>query len=216
MSILFRKKIIKNGKTKTGKQKFYCKSCNKHLIDFYTYKAYDSNLSHNLCALLKEGCGVRNIARLLKISTNTFYRKLSAISQNISLPMLLSNRIYEVGEMRIFIKRKESLYWIVLAYERESKRVVRYAIGRRNLSTIRMVIDSLALSKARKIYTDKLNLYKNLIPHDIHNSIQYGTNRIERVNLTFRARLKCLQRRSISFPKTIFILSMILKIFCFG
>ncbi len=165
------KNLIKNGKTKTGKQKLYCKSCSKYLLNFYTNKAYDPHLSHNLCALIKEVCGVRNIARLLKISTNTFYRRLSAISENISLPMLLSNRIYEVDEMRIFIKRKERLYWIVLAYERESKKVVRYAIGRRNLSTIRMVTDSLVLSKTRKIYTDKLNLYKSLIPPDIHNSI---------------------------------------------
>ncbi|MBL7788510.1 MAG: IS1 family transposase [Chitinophagales bacterium] len=59
------KSLIKNGKTKTGKQKFYCKSCGKYLLNFYTYKAYDPYLSHNVCALIKEGCGVRNIARLL-------------------------------------------------------------------------------------------------------------------------------------------------------
>lgn len=97
--------------------------------------------------------------------------------------------------MRIFIKRKERLYWIVLAYDRESKTIVRYAIGRRNLSTIRMVTDSLVLSKAHKIYTDKSNLYKSALPTELHSTLRYGTNRIERANLTLRSRLKCLQHR---------------------
>ena len=45
------------------------------------------------------------------------------------------------------------------ALDRESKTVVSFNVGRRTNKTLKHVIKSLELSKARKIYTDKLKNY---------------------------------------------------------
>ncbi|WP_449452192.1 IS1/IS1595 family N-terminal zinc-binding domain-containing protein [Taibaiella koreensis] len=47
--------IIKNSFTKTQKQQYYCKSCRRRFIAFYSYKACRKSTSSNITRLLKEG-----------------------------------------------------------------------------------------------------------------------------------------------------------------
>ncbi|KAF2518092.1 transposase, partial [Flavobacterium salilacus subsp. salilacus] len=131
-------------------------------------------------------------------------------------PIIKRDKIYEVDEMRTFIQRKSKLIWIVYALERTSKNVISFCVGKRTNKTLHAVIKTLELSKAKKIYTDGLRNYKSLIPIDLHAVKPFGTNRIERKNLTLRIHLKRLNRRTICFSRSLLVLNAVLKIYFWG
>ena len=209
-------RIIKNGRTKTQKQQYFCKKCYKRFLDFYTYQAYRSGIDNDIIALTKEGTGIRSIARLLKISPTTLLARIIAIAKKIVQPSIPEGKIYQVDEMRTYVKRKDKLIWIVYALEKQTKNVVSFNIGRRTNQTLKKVITSLELSEARKIITDKLKNYKFLIRPEIHSTKFRGINHIERKNLTLRTHLKRLNRKTICFSKSLVILNAILKIYFWG
>lgn len=88
-------------------------------------------------------------------------------------------KIYEVDEMRSFLKRKDKLIWIVYAHERATKKVVAFNVGRRTNNTLSKVINTVMLSNPLPIYTDKLKHYKYLIEQKIHKTDRFDTNYIE-------------------------------------
>ncbi len=135
--------IIRNGKTRTGKQQLRCKSCSKNFVDYYTYNAYDSSINWNIVALLKEGVGIRGTARLLGISHTTVIKRIKALVAQVQEPVLSVGKEYEVDELCTFVSYKDHLVWVVLALQRDTLRVVRFAIGRRTKRTLGKVTDTL-------------------------------------------------------------------------
>lgn len=180
------------------------------------YKAYKKNTNRSIIRLLKEGVGIRGIARLLSISTTTVIRRILRIAKCFRFPPIVKGRTYEVDEIRTFIKRKKKLIWIVYALERTTKQIVSFNIGPRTNNTLKTVINTLELSEARRIYTDKLVNYRHLIKSSIHKTNNYGTNHIERHNLTLRTHLKRLNRKTICFSRSAAMLSTSLMIYFFG
>ncbi len=208
--------LIKFGKSNQGKQRYKCWKCNKTRVKNYTYSAYNNNINRQIILLTKEGLGIKNTARVLKISTTTLLKRILLIAREIKQPAMNFGKIYEVDEMRTFVKRKDKLIWIVYALERATKKVVSFNVGRRTNNTLSKVIDSVVLSSPLVIYTDKLKHYKYLIDQTIHKTNRFGTNHIERKNLTLRTHLKRLNRRTICHSKSIMILSAILSIYFWG
>ena len=121
--------LIKHGKSSAKKTRYRCKSCKKTQVENYTYKAYSSDLNQDIVSLTKEGTGIRSTARILEISTNTLLSRLIIIAKNIKQPEIVKRRIFQVDEMRTFIKRKAKLIWIVYALDQKSKNVVCYNVG---------------------------------------------------------------------------------------
>jgi IS1 family transposase/transposase-like protein len=208
--------LVKNGKTKTGKQRFSCKKCNKRFIINYAYNACKPNINQQIILFTKEGLGIRSTARVLKISATTLLKRIVTIGQNIVQPPIAQGKCYEVDEMRTYIGKKSLLRWIVYALDRESKEVVSFNVGRRTNKTLKRVIKSLELSKARKIYTDKLKNYRYLIAKKLHNTSVHSTNHIERHNLSIRTHLKRLNRKTICFSRSLMVLLAVLKIYFWG
>jgi insertion element IS1 protein InsB len=64
------------------------------------------------------------------------------------------------------------------------------------------LISKLIESKAKKIYTDGLNIYPTLIPKSIHSVYAKCTNRIERLNLTMRTHIRRLSRKTLCFSRS--------------
>ncbi len=108
------------------------------------------------------------------------------------------------------------MIWIVSAYCRETKSIVRVHVGSRTNKTLNRVLDSLKLATAKKIYTDKLKQYRFLITKKMHSTQARATNHVERMHLNFRTHLKRLNRRSICFSRSAFMLISILKIYLWG
>lgn len=115
--------------------------------------------------------------------------------------------------MRFFLRKKSNPKWLVYAIDKNTKQVANFYIGRRNNSTLSSIVKTLINARATKIYTDQLINYKYLIPKEIHLTKKYGTNGIERKNLSIRTNLKRLSRRTICFSKNRVILISILKIY---
>ena len=103
--------------------------------------------------------------------------------------------------------------WIVYALERKTKKVVSFKVGARNNNTLNAVLITLKLAKAKAIFTDGLKHYKYLIDKSIHAVKRFGTNHIERKNLSLRTHLKRLNRKTICFSRSNVILIAVLKIY---
>lgn len=207
------KELVKNGFTKNKKQQYYCKSCTKRFIDYYTYNAYQPNLNRQIVVLTKEGLGIRSTARVLQISATTLLKRILSIAGSIPRPVISKGKVYEVDELRTFIGSKKRLVWVAYALERKSKKVVSFYVGARTNKTLRIVLKSLQLSEAKRIYTDGLPNYLYIIERNLHKVTRFGTNHIERFNLNLRTHLKRLNRRTICFSRNLSIISAVLKIY---
>jgi insertion element IS1 protein InsB len=206
-------KVVKNGRTKNNKQQYYCKICNYRFIENYTYQAYNSDINKSIILLTKEGLGIRSTARILKISTTTLLKRIVSIARKINQPIISKGKTYEVDEMCTYIGSKRNFIWLVYALDKNSKTVVSFNVGKRTNKTLSRVLDTLKLSEAKKIFTDKLKNYRYLLDEKMHSVKRFGTNHIERNNLTLRTHLKRLNRRTICFSKSLLIFTAVLKIY---
>jgi insertion element IS1 protein InsB len=185
----------KAGRYINDHQRYQCSSCRTYQKAMYIYQGCKALVNEQIVILNNEGCGIRSISRILKISINKVLHAIRKLGQEKSNELVFLHREYELDEMRTYVKNKNNLYWIVYAIDRETKRVVDFRVGKRNNKTLKQVIDTLLLSNAKKIYTDKLKNYGYLIPKALHDTKKYAINRIERKNLSVRTHLKRLSRR---------------------
>ena len=61
--------------------------------------------------------GIRSIARVLCISTTTLLKRILLIAKGVQSPPIYSGQIYEVDEMRTFLRHKGKVIWIVYALD---------------------------------------------------------------------------------------------------
>ncbi|GEN74251.1 hypothetical protein CLA01_43230 [Chryseobacterium lathyri] len=118
----------------------------------------------------------------IKISTTTLHKRIVAIANSISEPLIPYYQTYELDEMRVCIRKKSNVMWLVYAINKSTKEIAGFYIGRRNNKTLNAVIKTLINSKTKKIYTDKLRNYQYLIPKEIHSTkkIRNQRNRKEK------------------------------------
>jgi len=192
---------IKKGK-RNGKQRYHCKACNKNFQNNYSYRAYANSIDSMLIKLLKEGCGMRGIARILEISCGTVLSRMLKLAKRVKpLRFQRSGCKFEVDELFVKIANGRLQNYVTYAIERESRNVIGFVVGGRSKENLAPLINNLLLFMPKKIHTDKLNSYKSLIPCEIHSTVRYRTNRIERKNLTLRTHIKRLARKTICYTK---------------
>ena len=160
-----------------------------------------------------EGCGIRSISRLLNISACTVLSRIKIIADGIKKPSISTGKIYEVDELKTYIKNKNKECWVIYALDKESRQVVDLKVGRRTKKNLKRVADTLLLAKCKQVYTDGLDIYRQIIPSAIHKVKRYGTNKIERKNLSLRTHLKRLNRKTICYSKSLLMLEACLKIY---
>ena len=204
----------KAGHQKNGTQKMYCTSCRKYQQAGYRYNAARGRLNKMIAVLVCESVSIRGIARVLEISTGTVISKIKSIALSIEKPPIpLSSKAFEVDEMMTYIRKKKNQYCVAYALCSSTKRVIDFVVGKRNKRTLRMLVNTLLLSNAEYIKTDKFNIYQSLIPKGMHITTAYQTNHIERKNLSIRTHLKRLSRKTICFSKSSAMLQACLKIY---
>jgi insertion element IS1 protein InsB len=203
---------IKFGKAGAS-QRYRCKSCRKIQLDAYVKHAYEASVNSNIAAHVKEGCGIGGIARLLSISAGTVITRIKTIAGNIKKPAIATCRTYEVDELKTYIKKKTNDYWVIHAFDKESRQVVDFKVGKRTKKNIKRVTDTLLLAECKQIHTDGLDIYGFVIPKNVRRVKRYGTNRIERKNLSLRTHLKRLNRKTICYSKSLLMLEACLKIY---
>jgi len=180
----------------------------------YVYRSYCVS-DQQIVLLTKEGCGIKSTSRILNISPITVINRLLKIGNTLirKTPVLVGG-VYEVDELFTYLGNKKNRICIAYSIDQATKEVIDIAVGKRNKTNLYKIISTLLLSKAKKIVTDKLNLYATLIPHEIHSTKHRGINRIERMNLNLRTHLKRLNRKTICYSKSLAVLLAIVKIYC--
>jgi insertion element IS1 protein InsB len=110
--------------------------------------------------LLKEGCGIRSISRILKISTNTVQNRILRTSKQLQKPVICFGNSYEVDELCTFIGSKSNRYWVAYALRKNDKAVVDFRVGKRTNKTLKPIIETLTISLAKTIL--KVIKFKNV------------------------------------------------------
>jgi insertion element IS1 protein InsB len=211
---------VKNG-IKNKIQTYKCKVCKMYFRLNYRRKFSNYNkLIDKIVKLHKESVGIRGIGRLLEISPQTVIRFMRRKSDEILLELrkreITYNSTWEVDELHTFYKNKNQECWIAYALNHKTKEIIDFVVGSRSKAVIAPLINNLLLSNPTQIRTDKLLLYKYLIPISIHKTVVRCTNYIERKNLTLRNHIKRLNRKTLSFSKSLDMISVSMRLYFFG
>jgi len=91
-------------------QRYKCKACHKKFQLDFAYKAYAITINDSIVLLLKEGCGIRSIARILGISNNTVLARIISIGKTVKAKSLLQKGCsYEMDEIWTFVGNKANV-----------------------------------------------------------------------------------------------------------
>ena len=195
--------VKKNGTTANNKQRYRCKDCRRQFITSYSYRACQVAVRALVLPMTMNGSGIRDISRVLQISTNTVLKLIRKAAQRTAEP-IVPKRIasLEMDEFWSFVGKKKRQRWTWLAFDRHPKQVAAYQNGRRTDRSCAALLGKLGNSRVTRFHTDKWKSYTKLLPAKRHSIGKEGTRHIERHNLNFRTHLKRLQRRTICFSKS--------------
>lgn len=206
-------RCIKKG-SRNCRQIYRCLSCSRYQRAEYKSNNYSRLEQKVVAKLTKEGLSIRSIARFLEIPKSSVGRLLLQAGNEVETPTYNEkNEEYEIDELKVVVGGQQHEVWICYAINRRTKQVIDFVVGRKTKTNIRKVIKQLLPLKPKKIYSDKLPLYRSLIPKDIHSTKFKATNHIERKNLTLRTHLKRLNRKTICFSRSIVMLTACLKLY---
>ncbi len=195
--------LVKNGKTANKKQKYRCKNCRKQFITDYTYQGCRPFIRSLILKMTLNSSGIRDISRVLQISTNTVQKILLKQARKIpdARPPTRAKTV-ELDEFWSFVGSKQNQRWTWLAITSSSRRIGAFVNGRRTDKNCRELIDKYQNSRIGEFASDDWQSYQKFVPSEIHHIGKDKTQRIERVNLNFRVHLKRLNRRTIAFSKS--------------
>src|SRR5262245_21111900 len=167
-------RLRKNGRTASGQQKFHCKACN-----FYgTLDTKDQERAQRRATVEKlqlERLSQRAIARTVGMSRNT----IAALLKKTLIPIAQTIRplherpILELDELWSFVGRKANQVWIWLALERQTRRLVGFALGDRAAATCRKLWASLPADYRKRAicYSDLWEAYTGVLPSKRHHAV---------------------------------------------
>lgn len=162
-------RCVKAGKQRSGVQKFYCKTCKRYQQASYTSEAYHLHSNDRIVALMREGMGVRSIARVLRISLKTIICRILKTADRIHKPFhVLQNGVYELDELWTYVGCKSNNVWIMYAFDRKTGTVIDFCVGSRTKANIKRITDQVLSFNPSIVCTDGLNIYQSLLPKTIH------------------------------------------------
>ena len=127
-------KIVKNGKSRNGEQRYLCKQCNYSFQLVFHYTSYRIG-DFEIIQLTKEGCGIRSTARILGISPSTVLRRILVISRKIQRPYCIQKgKVYEVDELFTYVGNKKNRVCIAYSFYPSTGEIINFIVGRRNKS----------------------------------------------------------------------------------
>ncbi len=204
----------KNGTTANRKQKYLCKDCRRQFITRYTYQGCVQFVRDLIVPMTMNSAGIRDIARVLSISTNTVLKTLRERAAQIVEPRLPPRiRDLEVDEVWSFIRAKSEQCWLWYGLNRATKRIAAYVLGRRTDKSCAQLVEKLGACQVENYYTDDWQSYAKTLDAERHHIGKDGTQGIERKNLNFRTHLKRLHRRTICFSKSVEMHGAVIKLY---
>ena len=206
--------IVKNGKTAQRKQRYLCKDCRRQFIRDYTNLGCVKAVRDLVVPLTINGAGIRDIERILFLSTNTILKALleaATLADNPAYPWRVHD--LEMDEFWSFVGAKRRQRWTWYGYDRQRRKVVAFVNERRTDAACRQLLQKLAGCRITRYHTDNWQSYAKFLPARRHRTGKEGTSRIERHNLNFRTRLKRLQRHTICYSKSAVVHDAVIKLY---
>jgi IS1 family transposase/transposase-like protein len=197
-------KIKKNGKKMYHKQNYLCKTCGRQFIGDHalTYKGCHSKLYKRIEKMLVRGVGIRDIAEIEDISTDTVLSVLSK-SEHVITPRHSYYASLEVDEFWTYVEKKSNKVWLIYAYDRESGEIVGFVWGKRDLKTAQKLKDRLSDLGVSygSIATDNWDSFVTVFKEDNHLVGKEYTLGIEGNNCRLRHRIRRAFRKTCCFSK---------------
>jgi insertion element IS1 protein InsB len=205
--------IVKNGITANQKQRYRCKACRRQFITNYSYRGCQPAVRQLVLPMTMNASGIRDISRVLRISPNTVLSLIKTAASGVAEPRVAKAiENLEIDEFWSFVGKKANQRWTWYGFDRERKQVVAYVNGRRTDDNCRALYEKVKKAKVETFHTDQWAAYAKVLPARKHEIGKAGTLNIERRNLTFRTRIKRLQRRTICFSKSAGMHDAVLKL----
>ena len=173
--------------------------------------------------------GVRDTARVLRISTDTVLRALrrkDAALESVNTAFLRTRNpddmvvaIERAGEdaerdeMWSFVGNKGNPRWLWHAIDHHTGAVLAYVFGRRKDAVFlqrKALLEPFGLTR---LYTDHWGAYARHLDPDMHRPGKRHTQKIERKHLPLRTRIKRLVRKTICFSQSIQMHDMVIGLF---
>jgi insertion element IS1 protein InsB len=212
--------IVKRGKTRRGTQRYLCQNmaCAKgsFLLD-YRNRGCLPEVKHTIIDMSLNASGVRDTARVLRISTDTVLselKKKAAALESVNTALLCTLHPDEVtvaierageaemDEMWSFVGKKKDQRWLWHAIDHATGAVLAYVFGRRKDEVFVQLQALLEPFGLTRFYTDHWGAYTRHLDAEVHSPGKRNTQKIERKHLTLRTRMKRLARKTICFSKT--------------
>jgi IS1 family transposase len=161
--------------------------------------------------------GVRDTARVLRISTDTVLRELKkkeAALESVNTAFLRAHNPddiavaierageAEMDEMWSFVGNKRNPRWLWHAIDHHTGAVLAYVFGRRKDEVFLQLKALLEPFGLTRFYTDHWGAYTRHLDPKVHSPGKRNTQQIERKHLTLRTRIKRLVRKTICFSKS--------------
>ena len=224
--------IVKRGKTGCGTQRYLCQntSCTtgSFLLD-YRYLGRLPEVKHQIIDMSLNASGVRDTARVLRISTDTVLRtqeersgarvgehRVSAHPQprgHGGSHRACGGGDAEMDEMWSFVGNKGNPRWLWHAIDHQTGAVLAYVFGRRKDAVFLQLKALLEPFGLTRFYTDHWGAYERHLDPDMHSPGKRNTQKIERKHLTLRTRIKRLVRKTICFSKSIQMHDIVIGLF---
>ena len=223
--------VVQYGKQANGTQRYRCnnRDCPRTLFLLqYADQGRLAAVKQQIVAMTLNGSGVRDIVRVLKVSSATVIdvlkKKEPAITQvNERLlksldPIQLDVSIRQVedaemDEMWSFVGSKKQQRWLWHAIDHQTGDILAYVCGPRKDETFLKLKAVLAPFGITHFYTDGWGAYRRHLDPAQHRVGKQYTQKIERKHTTFRARIKRLVRKTICFSRSILIHDLVIGLF---
>ena len=98
--------------------------------------------------------------------------------------------ICELDELWVYVGNNNNRHWFLYAFDTKRKQAIAYTLGPRNDETCRRLLNLLTPFLPGVITSNELGGYAREVPREIDLTGEIFTPRIERNNLTLRARIK--------------------------
>jgi hypothetical protein len=117
-------RCAKNGRQKTGAQKYRCMNCKKYQQKKYKNQACVQATKKLIVPLILHNCGFRATSEVLRLSVNTVRSTILSEAEKCKPPRVFRGGIYQVDEMCAYKKIGKPEIWACYAIEKKSKKVL--------------------------------------------------------------------------------------------
>ncbi|WP_448285725.1 IS1 family transposase [Phormidesmis priestleyi] len=221
--------VTKRGRSAEGKQRYQCRNpdCSRpgFILD-YSYQAYLPEVRRQISDLLMNGSGIRDTARVLKISPTTGIealkkeRHLESVNPSLiqtlqptQVKIVKVAEDAELDEMWSFVGSKRQERWVWHGIDHATGQILACVLADHKDQAFIQLKALLEPFGIEQFYTDGWGAYERHLNAQVHQVGRINTQKIEPKHLTLRTRIKRLTRKTICFSKSIQMHDIVLGLF---